>query len=274
MDRIAGVAEPQTRATRDREWDAATYHRVSEPQVAWGERVLGRLELDGEETVVDAGCGTGRLTSRLVARLPRGLAIGVDRSVGMAERAGRTLAGLPARVVTADLLALPLRSASADVVFSTATFHWVRDHDALFAEIARVLRPGGRLHAQCGGGANIAAAHAIAIDVAGSAEFAGSMREFVDPWCYAWPEETQARLSAAGFVEARAWLEPAPTPFDDRESCSTFVASVILRPWLNLLPEAEAKERFVAAVVDRLGEADPPYVLDYWRLNIEARLGS
>jgi trans-aconitate 2-methyltransferase len=260
---VAGV-------TAEREWDAATYHRVSEPQVAWGERVLARLDLRGDEVAVDAGCGTGRLTAMLAGRLPRGRAIGVDRSLGMAARARATLAGARAEVVAADLLSVPLAGGGVDVVFSTATFHWVGDHDALFGELARVLRPGGRLHAQCGGAGNIARVHAIAMEVAAGAEFEAVLDGWEDPWCYATPEQTRARLESAGFVAARTWLEPAPTRFDDRHACAEFVGSVILRPWLGRMPSGERRDRFVAAVVDGLERVDPEYTLDYVRLNIEA----
>jgi trans-aconitate 2-methyltransferase len=198
--------------------------------------------------------------------------LAVDRSIAMTRVAATTLDGAAAGVVVADLLALPLARAAADVFFSTATFHWIHDHPGLFREIARVLRPGGRLHAQCGGGPNIAAVHGIALEVAEGEEFAGAFDAWEEPWNYAWPEQTKERLRAAGFTTARAWLEPAPTQLESRAACASFIGTVILRPWLSRLPEASARERFVGAVTDRLGATDPPWLLDYWRLNIEAAL--
>ena len=259
--------------TAEREWDAAKYHAVSEPQLAWGERVLARLDLRGDEIAVDAGCGTGRVTARLAGRLPRGRTIGVDRSLAMAVSAGVTLAELPADVVAADLLALPLASSSADVVFSTAVFHWIKDHDALFTEIGRVLRRGGALHAQCGGAGNISRAHGFAKEVAGLPEFANAFEGWEDPWNYATPEETEARLASAGFAPAHAWLDPAPTPFPTAAACAEFAGPVILRTWLSRLPSDDRRARFVDAVVERIGRVDPEHTLDYVRLNIEAVRG-
>src|SRR5262245_61571899 len=136
------------------EWNASVYHEISRPQQVSGARVLERLALAGDERVLDAGCGTGRLTARLPARLPRGRLYCIDRSANMlvVARAHLRDEGFGhARFVHADLSRIPLATLSLDVVFSTAAFHWVVDHDALFGELARVLRPGGRVVAQCGG---------------------------------------------------------------------------------------------------------------------------
>src|SRR5829696_8801002 len=112
-------------AARAKEWDATTYHRVSNPQFGWGQRVLDRVPLRGDETVVDAGCGSGRLTAELLKRLPRGRVIAVDRSQNMLRAAGeylRPLFGERVRFVRAGLQSLRLEE-SVDGIFSTATFH-------------------------------------------------------------------------------------------------------------------------------------------------------
>ena len=141
-----------------REWDATSYHKVSGPQTGWGQKVLARLELAGDERVIDAGCGSGRLTGELAERLPHGQVVALDRSWNMLQTARANLRptyGSRVRFVQVSLPALPFEEC-ADVVFSTATFHWVADHPALFSNIFEALRPGGRLHAQCGGGPNLA----------------------------------------------------------------------------------------------------------------------
>src|SRR5258706_8156533 len=143
-----------------RDWDASTYDRGADPQTRWGGAVLERLPLTGDETVLDAGCGTGRVTELLVERLPRGRVIALDASPAMVEEARRRLARFGARVdfTVADLgrpFALP-SGRPADAILSTATFHWVPDHDALFRNLAAVVRPGGSLVAQCGGDGNVA----------------------------------------------------------------------------------------------------------------------
>ena len=188
-----------------REWDAGTYDRVSAPQLRWGRAVLERLELNGDESVLDAGCGSGRVTELLLERLPAGRLIAVDGSLAMVEQARERL---PSRVelVHSDLLELELDE-PVDVVFSSATFHWIADHDRLFERIAGWLRPGGRLEAQCGGEGNVEAFLATVAAVAGRSPFADHLAGRGTPHYFAGVAETERRLAAAGLVDARCWLQ-------------------------------------------------------------------
>ena len=259
-------------AATPREWDAATYHRVSQPQLEWGTAVLERLPLAGGEVVVDAGCGSGRLTALLLERLPRGRVIALDRSEAML-RAARglldPLAGGRVSYLHADLADLPLVG-GVDAVFSTATFHWVTDHARLFTGIHAALRPGGRLVAQCGGGPNIRRLHHRALALAAEPPYAPHFAGWEEPWEYADAPTTAARLRAAGFVEVRTWLAAAPVRLADRAAFSEFVTTVVLRPFLAPLP-AGLREGYVAAIADQAAADDPPFELDYWRLNLDAR---
>jgi trans-aconitate 2-methyltransferase len=249
------------------EWDAATYDRIAHPQARWGSAVLDRLPLRGDERVLDAGCGSGRVTEQLLARLPHGHVVALDGSAAMIEEARRRLGADPRLTyVVADLLSpLPV-DPPVDAILSTATFHWVTDHDRLFRNLAAALRPGGRLVAQCGGGDNIATVLAAADAV--SAEM-GLDPDWREPWLFAWPEETERRLAAAGFTDIETWLNPEPTPLEPGEPLETFLATVILREHLVRLPERD-RPRYVHAVAERL----PQPVIDYVRLNIVARRSS
>ncbi len=255
------------------EWDAQTYHRISEPQFEWGRKVLARLPLAGDETVMDAGCGTGRLTALLLERLPRGRVLAVDQSASMLATARELLSPrFPGRVefLETDLAALDLDRA-CDAVFSTATFHWVPDHDRLFARLFRALRPGGRLVAQCGGGENLRRLHERARALRAAPELARYFGSWREPWYFADHEGTAARLGAAGFAGVQTSLEPAPTRFPDAAAFRTFVERVVLHPVLARIPEAGLRERFLDALVESARQDRPPFELDYWRLNLSAR---
>lgn len=249
------------------DWNAEVYHRVSEPQWNWGLGVLSSLTLNGDETVIDAGCGTGRLTSVLMERLPLGRGIALDSSEAMLEVSRRELARFDGRIafLRADLGQLELHNL-ADVVFSTATFHWVRDHAALAAGLYRALKPGGRVHAQCGGHGNLAAFLKLANGVAARAPFASAFEGFVYPAHFATPESTKAHFAAVGFDEVECWLTAAPTAFANREEFTAFVQTVVLRTMLSRLPSA-LQQSYLEQVVDA---APQPYSLDYWRLEIRA----
>ncbi len=247
-------------ATRD--WDASSYHRVSVPHEEWARSVLDRLPLSGEETVLDAGCGSGRVTALLIERLPRGRVIAVDGSASMIEKVGETLRPGD-RALVADLTEVELDE-PVDAVFSSAVFHWVADHELLFRRLHAALKPSGRLAAQCGGAGNIDRLRRISDEVATREPFAPHFEGFESPWNYAGAEETEARLQAAGFTDVGCWLQPwTIEPAEPAE----FLRTVCLGPQVDRLP-AELRDPFVDAVI----EAEPkPLQLEYVRLNIEAR---
>jgi trans-aconitate 2-methyltransferase len=248
-----------------RDWDAETYDAVSDPQFEWGVEVVERVEPRGVEVVLDAGCGSGRVSAALLERrLPGARLIAVDASASMLAKARERL-GERASYVVSELTELSVEQ-PVDLVFSTATFHWIADHELLFRRIRAALRPGGRLVAQCGGEGNVAR-HAASIEaVAAEPEFAAHFEGMENAWNFAAPAETEERLRAAGFAAASCWLEPKPvTPPRPRD----FLVAVTLGQHLSRLP-ADLRDRFADAVLAREAE---PLTLDYVRLNIDAVAG-
>jgi trans-aconitate methyltransferase len=210
------------------------------------------------------------LTALLAERLPRGRAVAVDRSVNMSRVAHETLASAPnADVAAADLYDLPFVGAF-DVVFSTATFHWLRDHDRLFASLFAVLRPGGRLHAQCGGGHNLERIHHRALDLAARPEFAPHFAGWSDPWEYASAEVTRVRLARAGFHDIHADIEESPVTFADADAFRAFITTVVMRSFLARLSTEELWSAFLDRIVAQAANDSPAFTLDYWRLNMSA----
>ncbi|HTW07661.1 MAG TPA: methyltransferase domain-containing protein [Acidimicrobiales bacterium] len=247
------------------DWDGASYDRVSAPQLRWGRNVLERLELSGDEVVLDAGCGTGRVTEELVARLPQGHVVALDASPSMLAQAQARLGAARAagRVsfLHADLRSLSPAAlgdrAPLDAVLSTATFHWVTDHDKLFADLRSVLRPGGQLVAQCGGEGNIASVIAAVRSL--GVERAGT-------WLYASPEDTAVRLRRAGFEMTEVWSHPEVATFDGPADLVEFLGTVCLREHLGTLPEEQRRP-----FAEKVAAAMPAAEVDYVRLNMVAR---
>jgi trans-aconitate 2-methyltransferase len=246
------------------DWDAETYDRVANPQEEWGRQVLARLELRGDETVLDAGCGSGRVTRLLLERLPAGRVIGVDASPSMVAKAREWLADddrVELRV--ADLAELELAE-PVDAIFSNATFHWIGDHRRLFEVLFACLAPGGPLEAQCGGEGNVAELVRNLEALQGDARFAPYLRGFRVNWNFASVEDTRTRLARAGFGEIECWLErrrvQPPEPRD-------FFRAGGPGSQLEYLPD-ELHETFIDAV---LGSMPRPFTLEFVRLNISAR---
>jgi trans-aconitate 2-methyltransferase len=255
------VSEPETNP-QARDWDAASYDRVSHVQEGWASAVIDRLELAGDETVLDAGCGSGGVTAMLLDRLPSGRVIGVDASPSMIEQA-RLALGDRVELIVADLLDLELPH-PVDAVFSNATFHWILDHRRLFERLHAGLRSGGRLEAQCGGLGNVEDFLNSIESVNGDERFAPYLRGIASTWNFASPGDTEVRLQNAGFVSVRAWLEErSERPRRPRE----FLEAVCLGAHLDRLPD-ELHEPYVTAALEVIPR---PLTLDYVRLNISAR---
>ncbi len=245
------------------------YEVLAAPMTAWGAKLLERVELRGNEAALDAGCGTGRVTEMLLERLPEGSVLAVDASASMVEAARERFAGDGrVRVERVDLLELEVEE-PVDLVLSTATFHWIHDHERLFGRLAEALKPGGRLVAQCGGAGNISRVRAAAGEVMGEERFRPYFLDWEDPWNFADEEETRARLGAAGFEEIDVWLHDEPTEFGSAGELARYLKTVVLGRHLKVLPEGE-DDAFAGRVAARLGE-EGPLVVDYARLNMLAR---
>ena len=238
-----------------RDWDAAAYDRLPIPMTRWGITVLGWLDLTGDERVLDAGCGTGQVTERLVERLPRGRVVALDGSPSMIEQARARLGQARVEYVVHDLLD-PIPTDPVDAVLSTATFHWILDHDRLFENLASVLKPAGQLAAQCGGAGNTVELGRVVRDLG---------FDLVEDKRFAGADETAERLERAGFVDVECWLHPEPTPIP-RGDLELYLRTICLGSVLQRVPELD-RGSFLERAADRL----PGGVIDYVRLNIRAR---
>jgi trans-aconitate 2-methyltransferase len=268
------------------DWDGAKYHRISDPQLAWGRAVAVRLAPASGERILDLGCGTGRLTAE-IARTPGIRMVGLDRSAAMLQvaRAGDSSGGDdPAQTrragaeghapvyVRGDGAALPFVNAF-DAVFSAATFHWISDHQRLFTSIFAALKRGGRLVAQAGGVGNLATLYGRALDLMRSPEYAEFFGSWSNPTHFENVRDTEERLARAGFEDFEVSVVESPVTFADAHAYSEFAAAVCLRHQLDRLP-ADRRDRFMNRITEAAAADSPALTLDYWRLNIFARKGN
>src|SRR5262245_32479085 len=255
------------------DWDAAKYHRISDPQLAWGRVVAERLAPSPGERILDVGCGTGRLTEE-IARTPGITVVGLDRSASMLRQAGTRgrgstpVVGVPTYVL-GDGADLPFAGAF-DAIFSAATFHWIPDHDRLFRSLYTALKPGGRVVAQCGGAQNLDRLYGRARTLMQSPDYERHFSGWRDFNHFENVVDTEDRLARAGFGDIDVSLVASPVTFERPEQFTEFVAAVCLRHHLDRLPIAD-RDGFMRRVTEQALQDDPPLTLDYWRLNIQSR---
>lgn len=254
------------------DWNAAVYDRIGTPMRGWAQQVIDDLGLRGDETVLDAGCGSGSVTLDLLQKLPDGKIYAVDSSPDMTASLEKQLAerGITNVVaLTASLTDFTLPE-QVDVVFSNAVFHWVPDDDGLFGSLARATKPGGRLRAQCGGAGNITrlteTTHAVE-KRAPYSEYLSGDSEFRK---YRSVEEARAAMERNGWRDVRGKLFEAPVTFEDEDAAALYLRTIILQHQAMALPD-DLSGRFlrdvVAEMVERYG---PPFCADYVRLDLWA----
>ncbi len=253
-------------------WNASDYHRSASAQTGWGREVHDRLGLRGDERLVDLGCGDGRLTAELAARVPRGAVTGVDADADMIRFARRHHARENVSYLLGDARRFGL-GRKVDVVVSTAALHWVAEQAQVLATCRAHLDPGGRIHFQMGGRGNCAEVLAAAEEVARRSPWAAHLQPFSSPWHFQAPEEYRALLPGCGFRAVRAELLPRDMAHDSPEGLRAWMRTTWM-PVLARVPEplrADLVEAITAAYLARR----PPDVqgrthVDMVRLEVEA----
>jgi len=223
--------------------------------------------------VADAGCGSGKVTAELLTRLPRGRVVAMDLSENILQTAHEHLEPeFPGQVffIAADLHDIPLDRA-LDGIFSTAAFHWVPDHERLFRSLFGSLKPGGWLEAQCGGGPNLARVRERTVALISRPDFAPFFSGWAPTWQYPDDITTAQRMRSAGFAEVKTWLEEAPATLSDAAEYKEFLATVTLHRHIARIPDPAMRERFMDELGRQAAADNPPFTLDYWRLNLSGR---
>jgi trans-aconitate 2-methyltransferase len=274
-------------------WRAEDYDAVAEPQQRWGRAVLDRVASlgsgwRGDELVLDAGCGSGRLLAEIAQRVPQGRIFAVDADTGMIAQARARAAqlGIEDRVQfwQGDLAALrlagvrpaPLASSvglelpePVDVIFSNAVLHWIHDKIRLYAALRSVLKTDGRFVAQFGGSNNLQRARAAAYRAARDLGLSDPLLRNLGRHVFLAPQETKEQLKTCGFRQVRVWEADAPTDFADRESLQRFCGASIFTTMRAEL-EPQCWEQFIAEFAAQLYGLAGAWRLDYVRQNVDA----
>lgn len=242
------------------EWNASEYARVSALQAAMAEEVLHLLDLKGTERVLDIGCGNGKTTSEIAARVLQGSVVGVDASASMigfaAEHCDRVLHP-NLQFAVADARHLQYRH-EFDLVVSFNALHWIQEQDQALQSIRSSVKQDGLVQLRLVSKGERKSLEDVIEETRLSPRWMEYFRTFRDPYLHLTPGEYEALAERNGFRVRRTQTEAKAWDFRSRSAFLTF-GSVTFVEWTQHLPEA-ARLTFVADVLDRyqLVAADAP----------------
>jgi len=239
-------------------WNAADYAANSVVQHSWARELIAKLNLRGNEHILDVGCGDGKVTAELARAVPRGSVVGMDASAEMIGFAKKSfpqseISNLKFQITDARKISFKHQF---DLVFSNAALHWVDDHEAILRGAASVLNPGGRLVISCGGKGN---AHDVFLALRPEMRlkrWREYFRKMPMPYFFYTPADYEKWLRKFGFKNHALKFAPKDATYDGTEGFATWLRTTWL-PFVQRVPE-NLREEFIAAVTQRYIAKHPP----------------
>jgi len=257
-------------------WDAETYDEVSNTHEEWARKIILSKIWNKKEIIMDAGCGSGRITKILSNLVPLGKIYAIDIDENMIKKAKDNLKDFKnVKVIQSNLLDINFNNlySKFNIIFSNAVLHWILDHYTVFKNFYELLLSEGQLLIQCGGYGNLQNAISTFNAVKDSVEFKSYFSNWKVQWNFAKPVETEKILKEIGYRNIKVYLEDYPVIFKDKNSYSIYLKTVVLGPYLKFIPSEKLQERFLQRIVsikEKENTQEQMLTLDYKRLNIFA----
>ncbi len=253
-------------------WDAENYHRVSTVQESWAIELLEKRKMGEYEVVMDAGCGTGRVTETIANAVKRGMVYAVDRDDNMISKAKENLSGFSnITFIKSDISEVSLPE-KMDLIFSNAVIHWVLDHKKLFSNFWNLLKPNGELLIQCGGKGNLGMVHTILEKLRKSNTFKHYFVDWNNPWNFASPEDIKKTLNDTGFKNTQVQLKKKTAEFENYHEFILFMKTVVMKPYLAYLPAGNDNEIRNSFIVEFMNELKKNQITNRIEAGIDLRL--
>lgn len=252
-------------------------------QERWGQALLERVDWRGDEAVLDAGCGSGRLFPTLLAKIPRGKLFGVDDDAAMLAAARRQLDALqpdvPVHLLQQSLTNLYLCEGSkvtpclpemVEVILANGVFHWIGDKIGLYAHLIHLLRPDGRLVAESGGDRHLQRVRSAAYRAARQSGLEAEIAQWLGRFHLEPVAESKNHAKVCGFRQVRVTEQPDAVTFPDRAALLQ-VSSAFLFRSLKEKTEPAQFAAFLDAFAANVHELLGGWRLDAVRQSLEAR---
>ena len=234
--------------SKNYDFDGEKYSNASDHQKEWGEAVIEDLELNGDENILDIGCGDGILTDRIARLVPEGYVLGIDNSEGMIkkareqERPNLDFEKMDARELDLDL--------NFDIIFSNAALHWIKDHQNLLANCHNLLNDKGTIRFNFAKKGNCQNFFPVVRQAIALPEFKDHFDNFDWPWFMPTISEYREIINSFDFKDVKLWKENRDRYFPDKESMIGWLEQPSLVPFLDQIPDKNKKEEFKVYVID------------------------
>lgn len=262
--------------TNNYTWNAKDYGVNSQNQFQWATELLTKLNLQGDEAVLDIGCGEGKITAVIAASLPKGRVVGVDSSeqmINLAKKAYSAEHYPNLNFILMDAQNLSFEE-DFDVAFSNAALHWVLDQKSVLYGVKRSLKSSGRILFQMAGKGNAKAVLDIFDELFLLPEWKPYFKDFVFPYAFLSPQEYRTLLVDAGLNPVRVEQIPKDMTHKGAAGLAGWIRTTWL-PYTQRLPEM-LQPKFIDEIVQRYLKRCPPDAegivhLDMVRLEVEAK---
>ena len=239
------------------EWDPDDYHANSSAQLASAHELIKRLNLKGDEAVLDIGCGDGKITAQIAGLVPRGMVTGIDASGPMIEFAALkfpTASHPNLRFAVMDAREITFEN-QFDLVFSNAALHWVQNHGPVLQGIRRCLKPGGKMYLQMVGKGGLAPMIRALLVVLADSRWNRHFQGFQSPNSFYGPEPDRQFIMDAGLEPLRVELVSRTMTQKGRAGLTGWLRTTWM-PVLSRVPSSEGEE-FLGRIVDEFLKANP-----------------
>ena len=254
------------------EFDGEKYRKASAHQKEWGEKLIFVLDLKGNESILDLGCGDGITTEKLAELVPNGKVLGIDASNGMIESAKKLEKG-NLKFCILNINDIDYRN-KFDLIISNATLHWVKDHKTLLKNCHQALKANGRVRFNFAGDGNCQNFFKVVKEAMNDIRYRKYFEKFVWPWYMPTLSEYKNVIKGTNFIGVNIWEENADRYFPDSDAMIKWIDHPSIVPFLNHISE-EDKWSFRDFVVDRMVTAtkqkDGRCFETFRRINLSAK---